>query len=270
MQAFGHDKSLTFVRHTRILDPDKDEDKSEWILKGLGTLNAPRPPSFDKIGYNNWSRRSYYGDGQLTIVGFCGKKYILYDIDGRIYTSVTEFFESVDKGTSVDNFEPIDCFGDRAKKKGRAKRLKEHRDFVAFKREQDRRVRGLAKDSNEWSASRNNFYFTEIGWKQWQESVRNKMVIPDETHRYWKTPIIAWNNEYVINPCLKELGFQKIVDPYTAFQEIDMYLGNNMADQFDPTLGRTDNEIRDSHGMDKWSFRNPAPGRKKRKQKKKT
>lgn len=58
------------------------------------------------------------------------------------------------------------------------------------------------------------------------------------------------------NPCLKDWNFFRIKDAYTAFQEISMYLGNQLVQE------KKVDEIADKyriagHGFDKQSFRNP-------------
>ena len=111
-----------------------------------------------------------------------------------------------------------------------------------------------------------------MGWEKWLKDYAEKMVLPDKVFREANSPIVVNNyhaGKLIINPCLKDYDFAQMVDPYTAFQEIDMFLGNNMVDQVDPRVNRTNEEIRDSKGMDKWSFRTPSPGNKSRKQRKK-
>jgi len=58
------------------------------------------------------------------------------------------------------------------------------------------------------------------------------------------------------NDCLKDFQFYKMVEPYTAFQEIAMYLGNQLARQGDP--GTVPDKYRIAqHGFDPVrSFRN--------------
>jgi hypothetical protein len=59
------------------------------------------------------------------------------------------------------------------------------------------------------------------------------------------------------NPNLKDLQFYKVVEPFTAFQEISMYLGNQLARQQDPENVPDKYRI-EQHGFDpKWSFRKP-------------
>jgi hypothetical protein len=69
----------------------------------------------------------------------------------------------------------------------------------------------------------------------------------------------------IVNPILKGLNFASQVDPFTAYQEIEMYIGNELAVQMDPNVKRTDDEIRDSKGMDKWSFRKHKDDPKRKK-----
>lgn len=97
--------------------------------------------------------------------------------------------------------------------------------------------------------------------------------INDATFRFFKTPCFIYygNNSQVythdkinktqsnkllhINPRLSQLDFQKAMDPYLAYQELSMYIGNNLAEQMDPKTTLTDKERAETHGFDKWSFR---------------
>jgi hypothetical protein len=73
-----------------------------------------------------------------------------------------------------------------------------------------------------------------------------------------------------VNPRLNQFDFAKIIDPYTAYQELDLYLGNDMAIQMNPDTFRTQEMIRDSKGFDNWSFkRHKEESKKPRKKKRK-
>jgi len=69
-----------------------------------------------------------------------------------------------------------------------------------------------------------------------------------------------------LSPCLKDMSFQNIVDPYTALQELAMWIANKAVNEWPPQI--TDNIVmRDSKGFDKWSFKKKPQKRfKKRKQ----
>lgn len=62
----------------------------------------------------------------------------------------------------------------------------------------------------------------------------------------------------IINPRLKDYEFYRVQDPYTAFQEISMFLGSNLVKQVDPEINFSDDLKRDIHGFDEWSFRKPG------------
>lgn len=68
----------------------------------------------------------------------------------------------------------------------------------------------------------------------------------------------------VVNPRLSALGFEEFVTPFKAFQEIAMFLGQQLAveDMAPRTVG-DDRDIAQSKGFDDQSFRTAAPGHKK-------
>lgn len=55
---------------------------------------------------------------------------------------------------------------------------------------------------------------------------------------------------------LKDVFFARVVDPYTAFQELSMFVGGVMARPGNSMVRITDDEVlAGKHGFDKWSFR---------------
>jgi len=83
----------------------------------------------------------------------------------------------------------------------------------------------------------------------------------DDVFRYFNAPIIVYyefglKTRVVINERLNKLDFARVVDPYTAFQELSMFIGNNLASVEDPDkLVMTDVQRAATKGFDKWSFR---------------
>lgn len=69
------------------------------------------------------------------------------------------------------------------------------------------------------------------------------------------------------NPRLSAIGFQRVVDPYSARQAVETYLGNELAKQVDPPQLISDEDLRDMKGFDDRSFK-AAPGGPGRKRKK--
>jgi len=79
----------------------------------------------------------------------------------------------------------------------------------------------------------------------------------------------SWNKEFTLtlNPNLKELEFQKFIDPYTTYQELDMFMSNQLStDSVHPIMPvGTDVVIAESKGFNKASFRSEKQTKKRRK-----
>lgn len=72
-------------------------------------------------------------------------------------------------------------------------------------------------------------------------------------------------DEIIINPKLKDWNFFRLFDSFTTFQEISMYLGGVLGSN-EKDISEVDEKYRQSQrGMDKWSFRNPDPPKRKQK-----
>ena len=63
------------------------------------------------------------------------------------------------------------------------------------------------------------------------------------------------NLDVEFNPILKDYGIQKIIDPFTIYQEIKFFLSNDLVEDPMKDFQITDDLKRDSKGFDKWSFR---------------
>ena len=74
------------------------------------------------------------------------------------------------------------------------------------------------------------------------------------------------NTNFVVNPCMADYKLQNVFHPYEAHQAVDMFLGNELVMCTLKDFNMSDELMRDSKGMDKWSFRQKGP--KKRKQRK--
>ena len=93
-------------------------------------------------------------------------------------------------------------------------------------------------------------------------------------HQDFKAPVLLVSRrmttggmpKYAVlrNPCLKDLDFVRVMDPFTAYQEIAMFLGGVMAEQDKaPLRTGSDEVIAQQKGFDEWSFRTSSPGQKK-------
>ena len=71
----------------------------------------------------------------------------------------------------------------------------------------------------------------------------------------------------VIATRLSDFKFQRVFDPYTAYQELVMWLGNQATNEYPPQI-RDDKVLRDAKGFDDWSFKNKWSEKKQRRSKK--
>lgn len=92
------------------------------------------------------------------------------------------------------------------------------------------------------------------------ERVPVALLILQHSVSYARTSWIA----IATNPRLADLGFQRVMDPFTCFQEIEMFLGNQLAQtDLAPHRVGSDDVIARQKGFDEQSFRTAAPGHKK-------
>jgi len=61
----------------------------------------------------------------------------------------------------------------------------------------------------------------------------------------------------ILNPCLHALGFQRMVDGFTVFQEISMFVTGVLAQKDQMTHTATDKELLYARGHDDMSFKTP-------------
>lgn len=70
------------------------------------------------------------------------------------------------------------------------------------------------------------------------------------------------NAVLIRNPCLKDLGFQRTLDPHTCFQNISQFIGGVMPGRQMPMVQLTDKDMVQKRGFDpKYSFRTRPTGR---------
>lgn len=105
--------------------------------------------------------------------------------------------------------------------------------------------------------------------EKYEKFYNTSIVMPFDVNRHFKQPIVLLNEwelshyywsgkEYItfeINPNLKQLGFQRVKEPFIAFQEIERYISNDLVE--DKTPKQTDDKYRvAAHGFDmKYGFR---------------
>jgi len=127
-----------------------------------------------------------------------------------------------------------------------------------------------ANKTNQEIKSR-NFYFSQYNFSysgvlNWKSEFNNPTNLTD-IFIALKSPIWIMDKDgLTINPHLKSYGIQRVLNPFTVYQDTERYVGNElvMCNQKTPDFG--DELKRDAHGMDNWSFKT-RKNTKKRKQK---
>lgn len=91
-----------------------------------------------------------------------------------------------------------------------------------------------------------------------------------ETFITYQAPIFCYEKGYGkqsilhLNPTLVDTGFPALVDAYTAYQELSMFVGGVLLHPEPETVKITDDKyLLTSHGFDAASFKTKAPGDKK-------
>jgi hypothetical protein len=101
---------------------------------------------------------------------------------------------------------------------------------------------------------------TTNDWEQWITDQTGSDC--SEFNIKMNCPIIllTWDSKFkwrlIKNPCMQDYNLQRLIDPYTAFQELSMFVGGVMANNFDPPEAMTDKQKVNAHGFDpKYGFR---------------
>lgn len=77
----------------------------------------------------------------------------------------------------------------------------------------------------------------------------------DDLHHHYGTPVIVYHRNFILNPSLKTYRFFAVIDTFTAFQEIAMYISGVLGGQAPPVIEISDHDRKMMHGFNKWSFR---------------
>lgn len=230
VQGAGQDYSLTYVRDT------KEEELDIW----------PFPRLFDIGGYLS----SRLLEIRTTMIGFCGKIYPLIEVHisaqdcknpkrSRQGIPIGGLWRKCFTLDDVDKFIASELSDNRAKIYHKMSR----QTFVEFF---DECKRDKEKHADMFSLTRPIFAAKQQS--RWGEG-----------HRF--TPIIY-------NPLLREYEFARVLDPYTAFQELQMWLSNQAVPQ-KPMPVIADTLKAESHGFNRFSFRKDPGGKKRTRREKK-
>ena len=217
--TMGIDKTIVYDRETIVIDDDKEFPKP---FQGNKYYDPRYKNHFHNLSNNHCYPNMKYSETSPFIVGFCGKLYIGW----KLYREVPNNIGGKDLITDITY------------------------DYEVVKQ-----------------------YIKLISWGTKLEDSMNyvKTYNPIEVFRTINSPIFIYDSDYdrkyigkwmhrgnsrfIINPILKDYEFYTVIDSFTAFQEIQMFMGG--------VLGNKEKEITEvddkykitQHGFNKWSFR---------------
>lgn len=223
----------------KIIDGQKRHDYYDIGL-GLGhddSIIYIREPK--DIEYSNWKLPNVKYRFETIHVGFCGKIYpaILFNAthNEKPIIGICYNIEEVDKFVHTYlNKRDVEQYDAPEKNKYRARYFftpEYYRPYWGRK--------AFVTSFEKMNEARENSHYTKI-------------------FKEHNTPIFVVNppkNKIHINCLLKPWEFYRVFDPYSAFQEISMYVGGVLLAST-PNIPTVSDEIRaESHGFDKFSFR---------------
>lgn len=243
VQGMGQDMGLTYIRSPKIerLDPE------DGTKKGLRRWCFPRMYGH----YRHYSSRNGYNIGiQDNVVGFCGKVYPALrlwnakDPGDCVWAHTLEAFDAAVKNLGFDDDKVEMYFESRWTNRARRSSLN-YRCFP-FRRDVEKH------------------YFGEEGFGKHRDK-HEKLFTENLTPVFLATYQGGWGSEGMMiqyNALLRPVEFFRVFDPYRAYQEIAMYLGN-MAFPNKPIPHISDEVMAEAKGFDKFSFRKDPQRSKK-------
>lgn len=273
-RAFGEDRDLVYLRHT-----DDEFEVPEEHLITLRALARLIPTAI--LG----ERHGLEVSGGCGLIGFCGKLYPVWRVMGHWVTTSDQFLRILSdydldnwgsktysdhdhranekaRETLVENFWPSDP--EKQKKVVKAASAPPLGRYWMRSGATDMVGHGLTKPKIDLCRERKEFeghtgMFVDMGIPVFffEQNPRRAYLDGDGGPRRV--------GEFIANPTLDELGFASVLDPWTAYQELSMFVGGVLPRQGQQTVEIVDDEvIRDAKGHDDRSFKTASPGKKAR------
>jgi hypothetical protein len=218
IRAYGEDKTYLYMRETKDLSKD-DYGLFLKCFTGLGR-------------YHDWIPQNEAISLKTVFITFCGKTYVgiqcnysnLSSYPG-LYKSIREYHYDI---KSVSAF--VLKYGSAWAKDTFIKGSKYSKD------------RTLQQQFKEMLANNG-------------KQVNTALLIKHHTPVIAEYPDEERERKFCSNPCLKDFNFAKAVDPFRAYQEIDMFISGILTPESKPMPKIPDELKVQSKGFDKYSFR---------------
>jgi hypothetical protein len=215
-RGYGIDPKLVYVRQIKEYANNFQHRLPPEILNNVRLGHGQGPPWarwHDES--RNWAGTRNQNETGWVTIGFCGKLYSVIEYDGCYYHSPEELLTKLLKTKTG--------YADSGRKYTIAPRISV---------ETAKRLRG-----QKFRGDNLHFPFNTEGWEKWCERYQGESI-GDDSFITLGAPVYAYeslgrrgDSKLVVNPPLKGYKFQKFVDSWTAFQELSMYIGNNLAQE---------------------------------------
>lgn len=244
-QGYGQDPKLVYVRETKAVKIDRSVALPYWRVPNA----FPRTDAAERA-----------------VIGFCGRLYpfYVYGLGEKTCWTLDALISAIED----DIADPYRAYNRPT--------LEKHLSDLHERGSKFRRKWVYLGDDRGRTPKLN-----QDTWAKWLD--QDPPTLDDAFFRYIKAPVYywgpdrrdhpfqvewfdkehlhgrAWHSKYdrhvLVNPNLSLGGFAKIVDPWTAYQEVSMYLGNNLVEQRDPEVHVPDKIKAESRGFGDMSFR---------------
>jgi hypothetical protein len=240
--AYGQDRDLVFVRDNRIVE------NKDCPLEILYPHSLVRPNTKSRWEYRD-GREMSAKTGQFrvsdAVVYVAGKRYGGVRIE-RVFAGLNNQFNEVfwDFDKFIDFIDPLGY-----KPYNPSKWDIEYRGGDKYTElKQWFEVRDVTKEEMDWIVANN-------------AAIAIPYQAADRRDDKWGKAVYDWH----INPAttefgLKQMDFQKVMDPYTLFQELSMFVGGVLPRSGNPIVEITDNKIK----IAKHGFNHPLSFRKQK------
>jgi hypothetical protein len=214
----GIDKTIVYERQTKEIVENKEIPKPFHIKRGV--WNEKRP--FIDVLRTDIDRKKTkkYRNAYCFIVGFCGKLYLGWKLI------------HVAKGWNEKFGVPCDV---------------ERTDIVYGYDNVKAYIKTEYWNTNIWD---NVKYIENYDPMHVFREVNAPVFIFDGDDRKPRR-----NEVFIINPVLKDYEFYKVIDAFTAFQELQMFIGGVLGTSEKEIIEVEDKYKIPQHGFNKWSFR---------------
>jgi hypothetical protein len=219
-----------FNRQTIEWDMEDYTSQQTRLIKSFFPKDWKMPEPLPTKGII-FDHRSYSSVHQRGVVAFCGKLYPFYQVyvGGNVGYKYCYTFDQYVDAIKLEDARYLKA----------ALNSLETNTFI----------------SREFGGSQKYHSSEFFNRKTWDKFIKTtNFDVPVEKFREVGSPILLLDG--TINPQLNKLNFQSVIDPYTAYQNLSMYLGNDMVDlsSSDPKP-ITDKMRAETKGFDDWSFR---------------